>query len=1516
MSNRDSLGVGELLPQDVIHVFAQEKHSKRGRKKRPRSLGRAFNWFKRKKRKTNGQNHGMGPALDLALDGHRAGHHGRHKGGQKAGRQNHQHGNSQAVPKVDDDDDKTPAPPQFQENVFVESSRSKYVEDLHTEALEGLKMMQQEEEGQIPNDGVEYPDNESVVSTVTVQTDGESGGFVTDSTIADSSSIVSRQSSVSARSSRSGLTRQASTFRPLNSGKKSEKTKTRRRHRRTVAGIPRHVQKELGLDRAAWMTNQRLDEEQFYNGDNSPVTGRPEQEAGSPEEPGVSPQAANIIHPLSKEKVAQLNAAHAAHRDDLALLRLNPHPGDERRPRSLAVPWMTTASSLQQDPASPVMTMSPQAAYMSKIIPNAVLPPSVDVVEISRNRSRSSVRTVSKSSLLLSSPAPSRASSRASSSRSMSSNITSASRYNGPNMSDASCWSTSESSDTLVSDSSTISSSSTPRQKMPHVNNSAKDNKVNGAFHTKVLKREEKDGQLGRSLSVMKAKRAPPPPSRSYSLHNKVKLRTRDLAEVGVESSSMGQEMESKNSGSSPVPSTCVDSPGYHGDTSSLDDSTGSTSFTFKKSQLQAPKMEDSIKNAAIDCKEASEEKQGQFQVSKQSKVLSPSSGYSSQDGTSPQQPPRVSPKHKAGFLTKLQKLFSGSTSASLAPSLPTQPEVAEKANSTCEPKHNTVSSSASVQTLKELFNIPPPPKVHAPPPPPPEVWAHNKRTFELLLGPPAPENTYAIIKKNPKDRRQQRQSPSASREGSVKGFVVERKHKNTAVTVEPVNESLVAKKVPESGDLNAEVHKENRCGDSKGDCKEEKVRVSDILNGMLVKAVEKRQERLAVTTEEKGQKASSQATEGMTNPGTLTTISITKMSSSSSPPPVDGPLQPTMQTTEASTSVQVVSPESSWPPPPPPMAQVSINGADALEFPLPPPPLFGEETMPLSPGIPPPPPYIAPSRPTAQIEKASLLPKESSVSSSPVKEVPHLLPNVTVSSPPPKDFTLNAQETSQSAEKAAPLNKLAAPQSIPPAPPLPTQLQPSEQETDHPDIPPKPDNNDLPNSILIPQQTIPSPPPLEPLLKPSTEDSGGDEAPILPPSEFRNTPSLNEAEKLAPTPPIGIPLPPPLPAQLPASSNYKSGVLSTENEKQAPVCASDVGREQTAITPSLLKMVKLRSVDNSPEPPEVQDQASAKGVHEEPPTIVTSSLLQMVKLRSVNNSPEPPEASTGVKEEASPSFLQMVKLRSINNSPEPAEVTKDANEESVSKATPSSPQTVKLQPVNDSTQPPEAKEQPKPKAPVSQQLPDKELPTSSSSSEAPQKPIRKSLIMTTPPSTSPPATITSQPTLPQSQSVVVPATTLQTVVSPMKKSPPSTTSSGSMNLQEAIRLRTAARSKEGRASLLSPLSPQDYRKSPTSTASFIFSKSNRKSAIETKQKQEEKENVQNNAEDFAKTMVTSEGEPKTGGKVPPPVAKKPKSKGKEAETTDAVEQTAGQEAQQDGLKDATEEMNGTAGTV
>lgn len=114
------------------------------------------------------------------------------------------------------------------------------------------------------------------------------------------------------------------------------------------------------------------------------------------------------------------------------------------RPKSLAVPGMTTYANPPELLVGPVMSISPQGTYMSKIIPNAILPPMVDVVALSR----SSVRTLSRCSLVSSSPASVRSLSRFSE-RSARSREPSSSSDN---------WSHSQSTETIVSNSSTISS--------------------------------------------------------------------------------------------------------------------------------------------------------------------------------------------------------------------------------------------------------------------------------------------------------------------------------------------------------------------------------------------------------------------------------------------------------------------------------------------------------------------------------------------------------------------------------------------------------------------------------------------------------------------------------------------------------------------------------------------------------------------------------------------------------------------------------------------------------------------------------------------------------------------------------------------------------------------------------------------------------------------------------------------------------------------------------------------------
>ncbi|XP_037342860.2 uncharacterized protein KIAA1522 homolog isoform X2 [Pungitius pungitius] len=1372
-----------------------------------------------------------------------------------------------AVPKREDDDE-TPSPPLFQENVFVEASRPKYLENLHSEALEGLKMMQEEE----TNNGVEFRDNESTVSSMTVQTDGE--GFTTDSTMGDTSSVVSVKSSVSTRSSRSGLTRQESTFRPLSSEKK---TKTRRRHRRTIVGIPQHVQRELGMDRVGWSRTQKLDEEQLYNGetDDSSTADGPERAAGSQKGAG----ATNAARPLNKEQLKQLGD-HAGHRDRLG-------------------PWMAGANSLQQAPPSAVMSMSPQAAYMSKIIPNAVLPPSIEVVEISRGQSRNSVRTVSKSSLMLSSPSPSRASSRTS-------NVTSASRYNPVNMSDSSCWSNSESSETLVSDSSTISRNSTPnRRRSKEREGHFKEDKI--SIHSSISRASKctsngkqtingegvkKDGPFVRSLSVMKSKRAPPPPSRSYSLHNKMKRRSRDLAELksnaGESSihnlSASGEESKTNKLGYSPVPTRTRDSPGYTADTSSLEDSIGSASFSPIRSQVQALKAE----------RAAKVEETGKLPLeNKRSKVISPSSGYSSQDGASSEVPKQ---SNKKGILAKLQRFFPGSSP------LPQPVDI--------------VNVSPSVRALRELFNIPPPPKVHAPPAPPPEVWAHSKRSFELLLGPPAPDNLEAIIKKNPKDRRQ-RPSPSTSAESSVKSLVSERKHKKPAVTVEAVNRSqnvLETKKDQESGIVSAETHVvKNRLaqpnvhlkGNSKVTELVEEARVSDIINGMLVKAVEKRDGRLeAVREEEEAKKTSTQTLEVKTRMDSLPAILLARIL-----PPAGSPLgNPPPPTTQQTT---VTSPESSWPPPPPPLA--GLNGPDEIDLPLPPPPMIGEEgivipvqvppersapggdssctTTSVSSGvappptsIPPPPPYTAPPPPLKAVSPSTI--KKVSPPPPPPNKVtpPPLPPNeVTPAPPPPKE------------EETPPPPPPPPPNEVTPPPPKVVTLPPPPKEETPPlskevaTPPPPPPNGVTP---LAPKVVTLPPPPVKEASPPLVVDGAITLVAVVSSSP---QPPTEVSSKL--TPPQSIPPPPPLPSQ------------SSSEQEVDPPQGSIPSQSETSPVSSYSILTPPQSI---PPPPPTQplhqpqvgpQNTDGPATQEHPPLALSEVSIrpppencpcpesQEPALSPPVNIPSPGLAS--IKESSSPAVTE-------NQAPELASETA-VQEDLAADLTPSpesGAETLEAQ------KPPEVT--------LRKQQPGNPVPNSSASGEAPQKPIRRSLIIinapmpTSSPPSSPPPTLTAQPALPNSQSLLVLPASSSAVVSPTKKSPTVTTGSPSMNLQEAIRLRTAARTKavpSSRLSLNSPTSPGDLRKSPSCTASFIFSKSSKVPAIEATGAVEKK---------LGESSVTK------GEKVPPRVAKKPKPKGNVTEASEGTEQTAGQDALQDSVTaaDAAEKTNGTAGPV
>ncbi|KGL91436.1 Uncharacterized protein KIAA1522, partial [Charadrius vociferus] len=234
-----------------------------------------------------------------------------------------------------------------------------------------------------------------------------------------------------------------STFRPHDSFPKSSERagKKRKERRTTVLGIPQHVQKELGqAGRGGSQAPQLLLNGGQVSGDAIRIP-----TIDGKLQPLAVPGGARVcLGALEEEDAALQKHINRVYYDDMLLGRktaakLSPMA----RPKSLAVPGMTTNTS-PPELLSPVMSISPQGTYMSKIIPNAILPPTVDVVALTR----SSVRTLSRCSLVSSSPASVRSLARFSE-RSTRSREPSSSSDN---------WSHSQSTETIVSNSSTISS--------------------------------------------------------------------------------------------------------------------------------------------------------------------------------------------------------------------------------------------------------------------------------------------------------------------------------------------------------------------------------------------------------------------------------------------------------------------------------------------------------------------------------------------------------------------------------------------------------------------------------------------------------------------------------------------------------------------------------------------------------------------------------------------------------------------------------------------------------------------------------------------------------------------------------------------------------------------------------------------------------------------------------------------------------------------------------------------------
>ncbi|XP_018615384.2 NHS-like protein 3 isoform X1 [Scleropages formosus] len=1235
MSRRSS--VGDLVPRDITEIFARESRSNKVKKKHNGSFSRALGWLRGTRKKKSNAGGGS-----LAK--------GSRPGESRSGKpSNHEQEVLTAASKPEDDRRLTvhfQSSPHYQENVFIEGSRPRYLEVLHSEAQEGLKILQQEEK----QNGL---DAESVSSTTTL---GPGGGACQRERRGSLGSRSTTGDTASTASTRPALARQGSTFKPPNPVRRPEKLR-RRSRRTTIMGIPHHVQKELGLERGV-MLQPKMDGKVSNGGEGLPgivVIPTIDGEVPTANHGGARVHLQNIeLLQSSKEEQLLKHHIQQVYQEDVEIC-----PANMRRPKSLAVPGLTTGGFLAE-PQGPVMSISPQATYLSTIIPNAILPAAVDVIEINRSRSQSSVRTVGKSSL-----SASPASSRCAAARGPSSNR-----------------SHSQSSETVISNSSTISSKCSAQ--VP--NGTEKDAEHGGPLASDRVSlcsatswlssasastkqqaemaphggREMNDGESQRSdgsfircLSVTKTKMPPAPPKRTYSLHqDKLKQRSQEILETdsndsGVSSGKMSGVSGAKYSNAEEEAltqnlSASAGSPTDSTNSCSLDDSRSSvTSSALMSDQTVTP---DSAPGSSESSPQKLPSRGNKFE-----RTLSPSSGYSSQSGTPTLSAKEIhppSPGNKKAKPTKPERMGSqASPAASISSSLTSlsssvsetvhqdaqvngQPSNIPKASPHSAVGADKVSSASRKVTLREELDIPPPPKVRAPFPPPPEIWMHNKRTFDLLCGsraaatrltmpqtrhPKAPsqdqkQETVNGEHKTPGTEKQREDSSETNKEGKLQSWndpVSEHKPETSKCIKGPSDmENPKAEQTNLIVQQKQEPTEKSKDQDSLEACILTNQKREQESSAMLKKVpppVMKKNSLMAHTyhppkvkenllvqkknlppevetnplLEEKMMNVQKQealdkgaVAERFNTLQSMQTLSVDApkvagVSPPPSPPPAyHPPPPPSKNGLTASVSSSLLEDnqlnttvESCWPPPPPPIEESPtpvFEEQDELDFPPPPPPVLQETLLDSTEGF----VTVTEIQGTSEslVESISKTqPPVSSLADTPmaVKECVHEEELVTQSS---TDSTANVlpvrPETSEAVQPRATLGHSTESKSQAPQVPHSKQM-------------PLP----LPAGVPPPPQEAPPPPPTvhnEILTAPAV---------IFPPAL-----------------PTHVPLAPPLPEEKKTSAIFKRqpGNMNWESKskdlepwnRSSPVPKEDANIP--LVTPSLLQMVRLRSVNVS----------------------------------------------------------------------------------------------------------------------------------------------------------------------------------------------------------------------------------------------------------------------------------------------------------------------------------------------
>ncbi|XP_037549533.1 uncharacterized protein KIAA1522 homolog [Nematolebias whitei] len=689
----------------------------------------------------------------------------------------------------------------YQDNVFIEGSRPQYLEDLHTEAQEGLKILQQEEH----KNGVNFDDHRSTSSTGTLHPEQDISSKDRVSSPESISTTGNTDITVTPATSASPvLTHQGSTFKPLNPVKKTDRSRKRNR-RTTIMGIPNQVQKELALNRSSTfqpLVSTKLPDHNKHEGDGQTSVVIPTVDGGTP----VANKEGARVHLSELEQVFRDEALVSKHLQDV-YQKEQSHlcPTSALRPKSLAVTGIKTPFTLSpsmlsffQEPPGPVMSISPQATYLSTIIPNAVLPASVEVIEIDRSISRTrggsvnhgrSIRTVSKSSLTSGDSAVSPLLSRKSDGDGSQTNSSNYDITLMPKSASGSNWSESQSSKTVISDSLHTFSNKVGLDEresqtdlsgdldLANLCNSAgvissssskgeNTTELGAESDTKELmtsgEQAKNKHNCAHSLSVMKTKQPPAPPRRINSLHgNKMRSDSKTVSDIkDLCNSASEKEETSKDTvaeGDTKLVtnnSTKLISFSNSTGSSPIDSSSGTLSSLQTSSYRNEEATKSSLESSTSPLQKYPPEGE------KIERTMSPSSGYSSQSGTptlSPKGIPTTSPDKQTKNPIKPERLASQASSSAASPSssltslssgtselanadvsictTTLSPQESSPIAATEELTPNSLPSNFKVE-VRELLAIPSPPKVKAPCPPPPEAWAHNKCTVELLCGP------------------------------------------------------------------------------------------------------------------------------------------------------------------------------------------------------------------------------------------------------------------------------------------------------------------------------------------------------------------------------------------------------------------------------------------------------------------------------------------------------------------------------------------------------------------------------------------------------------------------------------------------------------------------------------------------------------------------------------------------------------------------------------------------------------